>query len=33
MISNKSIEVRGVRDFELNIVLEAEAIQEMSGAW
>lgn len=32
MISNKTIEVHGVRDFELNIVLEAEATQEMSGA-
>lgn len=32
MISDKLVEVRGVRDFELNIVLGAEAPQEMSGA-
>ena len=32
MISNKTIEVHGERDFELNIVLEAEATQEISGA-
>lgn len=32
MISDKSLEVHVVRDFELNMVLEAEATREMSGA-